>query len=493
MKPRQLQTGDPLSHPTAVSFRDPAGRVIVLDQRVFRIINNEYRPGALEFLQSKLCSELVDSGRLIATYEVEDSRITDQLDQFVTSQSGPVMVLEHEHVAFPSYPYEWPPEMLKAAGELTLDLMDRLLPEGFGLKDASPYNVLYQASRPVFVDFLSIEKRAPLDPTWLAYAQFVRTFIRPLLANKHFGLGLDQTFRIYRDGLQPEHVFRMASALQKVRPVFLTSVSIPTILSRMDPARYKSIYVPKQSNSAEQAQFILKRQVGGLRRKLESSKPTRVRESIWLDYESRESEREEYLPSKEKFVRNAVREVGAQRVLDVGCNLGFFSILAAKEGASVVAIDQDAVVVGRLWEKANRDNLNILPLVIDLTRPTSGLGWRNLETRGFLERAIGAFDCVLMLAVIHHMLVTERIPLSEILKLAWELTTNQLVIEWVAADDPLFHLITRGNDHLYEYLTREFFEAVSLKYFQIERVEQMGNQQRWLYQMRRRDQVVQAG
>ena len=35
----------------------------------------------------------------------------------------------------------------------------------------------------------------------------------------------------------------------------------------------------------------------------------------------------------------------------------------------------------------------------------------------FLDRARGNFDAVLMLAVIHHMLVTERVPLADILNL----------------------------------------------------------------------------
>ena len=74
---------------------------------------------------------------------------------------------------------------------LTLRLALDLLPEGFGLKDATPYNVLFRGPDPVFVDALSIERRDAGDPTWLAYAQFVRTFVLPLVANRRFGLPLD--------------------------------------------------------------------------------------------------------------------------------------------------------------------------------------------------------------------------------------------------------------------------------------------------------------
>jgi hypothetical protein len=95
-----------------------------------------------------------------------------------------------------------------------------------------------------------------------------------------------------------------------------------------------------------------------------------------------------------------------------------------------------------------------------------------------------------MLAIIHHMLVTERIPLPEILQLAWELTTDRLIIEWIDAKEAMFHLLARGNDHLYEYLTRDLFEKVSLKYFYLERREMLNDGSRCLYEMRRREQIA---
>ncbi len=65
-----------------------------------------------------------------------------------------------------------------------------------------------------------------------------------------------------------------------------------------------------------------------------------------------------------------------------------------------------------------RAHLDVLPLVVDLTRPTPAVGWRNQECASFLDRARGGFDLVLMLAVVHHMLVTERIPLEDLLAVA---------------------------------------------------------------------------
>ena len=58
---------------------------------------------------------------------------------------------------------------------------------------------------------------------------------------------------------------------------------------------------------------------------------------------------------KERFVQAALEQVRPARVLDVGCNTGHFSALAARAGASVVALDGDAAVAGRVWRRAEAD------------------------------------------------------------------------------------------------------------------------------------------
>ena len=116
----------------------------------------------------------------------------------------------------------------------------------------------------------------------------------------------------------------------------------------------------------------------------------------------------EQLAQKEAFVREALAVSRPHAVLDVGANEGYFSFIAAAQGASVVAIDSDPMVVGSVWREASKQRLNVLPLVVDLTRPTPAMGWRNQECASFLDRARGGFDLVMMLAVIHHMLAWRR-------------------------------------------------------------------------------------
>jgi SAM-dependent methyltransferase len=467
----------------ATSFRDPAGHVSQVDGRVLRFVNDIGECDLRAFLNSEAASRWTDAGSLVQTRVLPDAELSDsefpQKDDVKT-------VLEHERVPFQSFPYEWPPEMLHAAAELTLDLAQDLLKDDFGLKDATPYNVLFHGPRPVFVDWLSFERRDPCDPGWLAYAQFVRTFLLPLLVNKYFRLPLDQMLLANRDGLEPEQVYRMSGAVRRLLPPFLSLVSLPSWLATSGKAKANQTYAPRRADSQEKARFILDHLFKGLRRKLRSLEPQKSNQSAWSNYMSENRYTDDYFPLKQSFVHAAFAECRPSRVLDVGCNTGYFSNLAASTGASVVAIDSDPIVVGSLWRKAKTQSLDILPLVVNLARPTPGTGWLNGECSSFLERSRGAFDVVLMLAVLHHMLVSERIPLSSILRLASELTANFLIIEYVPPDDVKFREIVRGRDHLHADLTKEIFEHECKSFFKTIRATRLGETGRWLYLLHKR-------
>ena len=136
-------------------------------------------------------------------------------------------------------------------------------------------------------------------------------------------------------------------------------------------------------------------------------------------------------------------------------------------GARVVAIDHDPEVVGAAWKMADAEGLAILPLVVNIARPTGGCGWSNDEFASFLDRARGQFDCVLMLALIHHLLVNERVPLDRIFDLAASLTSGLLVVEFVDPGDPQFRTIARGRDALYRDLTVDAFKDAAQRCFEI--------------------------
>jgi SAM-dependent methyltransferase len=480
----------------ATSLRDPNGHVRLVNNRLIRVVNPAGLADLQAFLRSAASAQFLQSEKLVNTRFLDPPAIAeilqDQEVRCVYEQLLNATIVEHDRVWFSSFPYEWPAEMLHAAAQLTLDFAERLLDDGFGLKDASPYNVLFRGPCPVFVDLLSFEPRDADDPTWLPLAQFVRTFLLPLLVNKHFGIGLGDLLVTHRDGLEPQEVFRLLNPLQKFLPRFLTLVSIPTWLSAPDGAENPQIYRKRKLQSQGKARFIMRGVLSSMRHKLATTSPRVGRNSPWSDYMDKKDYSLGYFPRKQSFVSEVMSFERPAKVLDVGCNTGHFSAIAARTGASVVAIDSDAVVVGQVWRQAEAEHLDIMPLVVNIARPTPAIGWRNSECASFLDRARGQFDAVMMLGLVHHLLVSERIPLTEVISLAAELTTKFLLIEFVAPDDQMFRRITRGYEQLYTYLTKELFEETCRKYFDIVRLESLHHTKRWLYLMKKKEVVIEC-
>ena len=130
------------------------------------------------------------------------------------------MQLLHPKVPVPTYPWEWTPSQWLAAAQLTLSLCAEALAEGWVLKDATPLNILFVGSRPVLVDVLSFE---PWDPApkdhpshiWLAYGQYIRTFLLPLLMNRLLSWPLEMSM-FKRDGYEPVELYKALSWSQRL-------------------------------------------------------------------------------------------------------------------------------------------------------------------------------------------------------------------------------------------------------------------------------------
>ena len=102
-------------------------------------------------------------------------------------------------------------------------------------------------------------------------------------------------------------------------------------------------------------------------------------------------------------------------------------------------------------------------------RPWAGATW---NARRFSSGRQDNFDLVMMLAVAHHILVTERIPLEDLLALADELSKEYVLIEFVAPADPMFQRIVRGRDELYSHFSPAWFEAAARSRFELVRSAQ---------------------
>ena len=436
------------SHPT---FRDPAGFVEIKADAVYRSVRSPFDTEILDFLALPLASELVADGRLVASEAMPRASDLESL------------VLRHPRIAFPSYPWEWSPALWLAAAELTLNLCSDLVRQGWLLKDATPLNVLFQGIQPIFVDVLSIERVAADQSIWYPYGQFVRTFLLPMLTHSRLGWPLEAAMT-RRDGYEPEEIYTALSWPARLRQPALSAVTLPSLLANNKKLSAENLSA-RSIKDAEVARHILLKTLKSLLTQMRRVTPAH-RTSTWSDYaETATHYSEQDHARKRTFVAETLAAVRPARVLDVGCNTGVYSMLAADAGAAVVSIDTDLQTVDRLCAKLKGSEKNILPLCVNLAHPTPAIGWENRESISFLDRCCGHFDTVMMLAVIHHLLLQSQIPLDQIAALCSRMTTRNLIIEWVPPTDVKFRELLRGRDSIYVHLTEAAFRNAFAEHF----------------------------
>src|SRR5688572_13423080 len=291
--------------PAATSFRDPAGFCIALNGHILRVVEPPCVAQVEAFLHSPCGRKFEQARSLISSRLLPKAEVAQWLkcESFNRAVAGHLIgaVFEHEAVQFPAFAYEWTPPMLYAAAELTLDLAVDALASGYTLKDATPHNILFRGAKPVFVDVLSFEPRVRGEAMWKPYAQFVRSFILPLLANKYWGTSLAEMFTTRRDGLQSEDLYGRCSFLQKIRPPFLNLITLPTMLARK--AGDSRIYQTAPMADEDRARFIVEALLRRLRRTLRRLKPTTGAASAWSGYMDSHGYDASAFSAKETFVR----------------------------------------------------------------------------------------------------------------------------------------------------------------------------------------------
>lgn len=438
---------------TFSTFRDPAGQLSLSDGYAIRLVRRDYATAAREFLQSSLYAKWQSGGDMVGT-EV----ISDDADG---------MCLRHPRLFVASYPWEWTAPQWVAAAELTLRLCDEAIQQGLILKDATPLNVLFDGPRPIFVDVLSFEKRDPESPIWLAYGQFVRTFLLPLIAHQRLGWPLAASM-LSRDGYEPLDLYKALPWFAKLHPRLLWPVTLPALLEKKADSSAPVNQAKSVRRSSEMATQVLRHSIAKLRRQVRQA-VNGAANSHWArytqtasHYSSAEAEK------KQEFVARILQGLRPQTVLDIGCNTGTYSRIAANSGSKVVSLDSDQAAVAQLWRRATESKDDILPLVANIARPTPAVGWENGESFSLLERFDQKFDLVMMLAVVHHLLLSEQIPLDRIAALVSRLSKKWLILEWVPPSDPMFQRMLRGREDLYgslneEHLLHAFSDAFEVK------------------------------
>ena len=455
----------PLDTELELTFRDPAGELRLTEGCALRRIRPAAEEETRAFLASTLRKTLEQSGELIS------SRIAEPGSHPCIS-SGEFW-LEHPRIDPISYPWEWTTAQWRAAAELTLRVASQTIDAGWTLKDATPLNILFSGPRPILVDVLSFERRDPHSSVWLAYGQFVRTFLLPLVAAKYLSWPL-QTTLFARDGYEPRQIHDALPRWRRMNPKLLDVVTLATVFERPGQRGAASKKTPSTTDP-DLVRHVLQKRIARLGKQIRYAAGDRSH-SQWSRYEKNAAHYQAAdVEEKQQFVKSVLARCRPNHVLDIGANTGTYSLLAADAGASVVALDSDTAALEELWRTALDRKKPITALVADIARPTPAAGWCNREHLSLLDRLTGRFDLVLMLAVVHHLILRHQLPLTHIAGLCAALTHRWLLLEWVPPSDPMFQEWLRGRDDLYGHLTEDDLTRAFASHFHVADRAQLGN------------------
>ncbi len=415
-------------------------------------------------------SQLVASGQLIPT--------TEYLGPAIESPRGTpwTKVLEHEALPVVTYPYEWPFAMLRDAAALELEVLATALDHGLTLKDGTIYNVQFIGSRPVFIDIGSFTK---FDTVWAGYRQFCETSLFSLLMHAHLGLPHQAMLRGKIDGVPADHARAVFSGRKKWKKGVFTHVVLQAAAQKRVTASSESM---KAELTKSGANIDLAKATAKKMRKLVAGLEVSTKRSTWSDYRTTCTYTSESAAFKRQFVEAAATTGQPKRIVDLGANDGEYSVLVAPHCEQVIACDFDELVIDRLYRRLRAEGpANVLPLVVDLTDPSPGIGWANRERTAWQERMQP--DLVLALALIHHLVIGANVPMPMVVD--WmRAFDSRLVIEFVDPDDPQSkRLLANKPAGLFDDYTRERFEALVATRFDIVRAAEVPGQPRKLYEL----------
>ncbi len=461
------QSSSPIFSVHESSFRDPSGFIFNHNGVLYRWVSAVYAGEYEALKQSGLLEELIEAQLLISHREITLP---------LTTEVKPCAILEPKRVPFISYPHEWSFSQYKDAALLTLDIALRALGRGFMLKDASAYNVQFIDGKPIFIDTLSFEKYEEGTP-WVAYKQFCQHFLAPLALMSYTDVSLSKLMGTSIDGVPLD-------VASKILP-WSTRFSLGLLLHIHFHARSQQRYSDKAISDGKRAspkmtKTALLGLIDGLKSTVTSLRWTAAG-TEWADYYSATNYSNQAMSEKAKLVGEYLRSVQPSSVWDLGANTGVFSHIAADQGAQTVSFDIDPAAVERhyLYIKST-SKISVLPLVLDLTNPTTDYGWAGTERFSVASR--GPADTIMALALVHHLAISNNVPL---LKIADYFSTlgKTLIIEFVPKSDSQVQKLLRTRKDIFTRYNESDFEADFSTRYTIIKKQKIEGSERTLYLM----------
>ena len=403
---------------------DDVGRVFRWNGNIYRGIYEQAVPQVRDLFASGCLDELVERGLF------PRSRIAEfTLDGFAA-------VVEHETLPFVTYPHEWSFDMFRSAALAVLEISEIAVRYGWRLKDCHPYNILFNGTKPVYVDMGSFVPAAG-DAAFGPGDEFLACYWRPLsiwaagdsflaqrITTSAFQSMPNLSWQLYQNLLIRNFGLRWGQRLNRKWDKILRKGS--RILGKSGAidhtscplaARLPIEFLARNHN-------ILRRKIARLR----CPSPT----SSWHDYQA-EHFQSAGLTTTPRFDRliEIVRSLNSQSVVELAGNNGLTSLLLATKTqvCRVVCTDYDSTAINQLYLYCRDRCLvpkgkTILPAVVNFMVPEVSCVSTPPEQR---FRA----DLVTALAIVHHLTLTQNFPLREVIRAIARYTRRYALVEFM--------------------------------------------------------------
>ena len=444
------------------SFRDPSGFLFFENEVLYRQINQEYKNEYEHLMDSGLYKRLVDSKLLIPHTEV---------DIISPNKEKLYKIIKPEPIPFISYPYEWCFSQLKNAAITTLEIQKIAIDYNITLKDASSYNIQFRQGKPILIDTLSFEKYQE-GQTWKPYKQFCQHFLAPLALMSQKDVRLNQLFRIYIDGIPLD----LADKLLPSKKLYMFSLLSHIHLHAKSQKHYENKDIKIKTRKMARNSFvgIIESLHSGIKKLKWTPEKTE-----WGDYYNDTNYSQGSFEEKKQTVSKFLDKTKAKLVWDLGANTGIFSRLASKKDIVTISFDIDPVAVEKNYLTCIQEaDTKLLPLLLDLTNPSSSIGWNSVERNSFVER--GPADVVIALALIHHLTISNNIPLFNLAEFFHGIC-NYLIIEFIPKTDSQVKRLLLTREDIFVDYNQQNFENEFKKFFSIRESKRLNNSERTLY------------
>ncbi len=456
----EIPLDEVMFHPA--SAIDDVGRVFIWKGNLYRAIRCKYVKFYYELFKKKNIQELFSKG-LVAT----------NITHF--SLDGYGLILQHQHIPSISYCMEWSSEMLRDAAMLICHLSIELYAKGLTFKDAHPWNILFDAGQPLFIDWGSIGTIEP-QHGW-PYSEFRDRFIIPLYL---MSTGQSRLARLFMldtvNRPRPMDIFRLlVGRVTLPKLLKLYRLNIVNIYRETHITKKLVLRVPflisvyhwlsrlefLKTKTKVDDEFFLH-----LLQTVKTIPGIKGVSTEWTNYQGPDVLSHQLSDGWTTKIRNIhylLQKLRPETVLDIGCNKGWFTELAASQGCQVIAIDVDDPSINTLYGRVHVSKMPILPLVMDICTPTPPHGVNHAYRKA--QSRLQA-DLVLALAITHHLVFKRGCSFEVISKQLAEFTKKWLIVEFVPPED--YYVKNWMNDKFAWYQLEGFTKSLRTFFKRIE-------------------------